>query len=210
MARLVYNPGESDYDVPAGTYRTRFEGCRDVDTSKFTSKFGRDDPRIEWRFRVMGGPFQSKLITWMTGTNPASPKSNAYKMLRWLLGHMPSPGEGLDPAEYVGRYYEVEWEVNPESEKGYLHIARLKEIAPTEALPPPGVAAAPPAANGAAVGGNGGPRYWINDGEGKPELRDAAWVQEALIAGRADFLMRDEGKAGPWGPPASFGFAVPF
>jgi hypothetical protein len=208
MTKLIYNPGESDYDVPAGTYRTRFDGCRDVDTSKFTSKFGRDDPRIEWRFRVLEGPFQGKVITWMTGTNPASPKSNAYKMLRWLLGHMPQPGEGLDPAEYVGRCYEVEWEVNPESEKGYLHIARLKELAAGAAPAPAPPAAKPAAANGAAAAG--GPRYWINDGEGRPELRDAAWVQEAVMAGRADFLMRDEGKAGPWGPPASFGFAVPF
>jgi hypothetical protein len=204
MAKLIYNPGESDYDVPAGTYRTRFDGCRDVDTSKFASKFGRDDPRIEWRFKVLAGPFAGKFITWMTGTNPASPKSNAYKMLRWLLGHMPSPGEGLDPAEYVGRTYEVEWEVNPESEKGYLHIARLKEIAGVEAQAAP----AAPAANGAAAGG--GPRYWINDGEGAPQLRDAAWVQEMVVGGRGDFMMRDEARSRPWGPPASFGFAVPF
>src|SRR5262245_31233899 len=50
---LTYDPAA--YDVAEGTYLCRFEGVEKVDASKLASRFDNDDPRIEWRFKVLTG-----------------------------------------------------------------------------------------------------------------------------------------------------------
>jgi hypothetical protein len=165
VPKFTYQPSESRYDVPEGTYRARFAGTKE---RKFDTpgKFGDNGPRLEWSFEVLDGPQKGKQLSWTTGADPSSPKSNCFKLLKWLLGRAPAPGEDIDTEAYRGMAYEIDWEVNPNSESGNFHIARMKQApapaapaapAPPQHGPPPRRPAAPPAT-----------RFWVQvseDGE---------------------------------------------
>jgi hypothetical protein len=131
MSRIKYQPDQKS-DVPPGVYACRFTGTKDRPPFE-GSKFGKDnEPRMEWFFEVLEGPQRGKLINWTTGTNPASTKSNCFKVLRWLLGRPPNPGEDVETDNFKGRCYEVSWEVNPESETGNLHIVHVRHLPDAE------------------------------------------------------------------------------
>jgi hypothetical protein len=125
VPKFTYQPSESRYDLPEGTYRAAFDGTKE---RKFDQpgKYGNDGPRLEWSFVVLDGPERGKTISWTTGADPSSPKSNCFKLLKWLLSRAPNPGEDIDTEAYRGKVYEIDWEVNPNSESGNFHIARMK------------------------------------------------------------------------------------
>jgi hypothetical protein len=137
--KLVYQP--SQFDVPEGDYLGKFQGTEERPGFGEKSRFGKgDEKRLEWKFEVLTpGDHRGKTLSWITGQVP-TPKSNCLKMLKWLLGRMPNPAEEVDVSQFLGKAYEIAWEVNPESESGNCHIARLKPAAL-----PPGPAAAPAA-----------------------------------------------------------------
>jgi hypothetical protein len=190
MPRFTYQPGESKFDLPEGTYRGKFLGAKETKFDK-PSKFGNDGPRLEWSFEVQDGPQRGKVLSFLTGADPSSPKSNCFKVVRWLLGRTPTAGEDIDTDAYRGLVYEIDWEVNPLSEAGNCHVARMKAVqggpapangAPASAPPPrqappprpgrPPASAAPPPA-----------RYWVQMAEdGEAQEMDLAeltrWVTE--------------------------------
>jgi hypothetical protein len=158
VAKFNYQPPDSKYDVPQGTYVAKFIALRERHFDQ-PSKFGGDGPRHEWQFEVVEGPQRGKVVAKTTGTDPTSPKSGCFKMLKGLLGRPPDPGEDIDTDAYVGRLYEVEWEPNPDSPQKNLSITTLRPYrgavqqpapasAPGAGPTPPGNGAAPPPRQG--------------------------------------------------------------
>jgi hypothetical protein len=181
MPRIPYNPGDSQFGLPEGDYRVRFlrtEGRPPYDGPSKFSKTPSTEPRLEWFFEVLEGPFKGKTLTWTTGTLAGNPKSNCFKMLRWLLGRNPAPGESVDTDSYVGWVYDVEWRVNPDSDKGNCRMEHMRlAMAPTHPAAP-----APAPANGIPAPP---PRQGPPPRPGRPPAPAAAppparyWVQVA-------------------------------
>jgi hypothetical protein len=147
VAKFNYQPSDSKYDVPQGTYLVKFVALRDRHFDQ-PSKFGGDGPRHEWEFEVLEGPQRGKVVAKTTGTDPTSPKSGCFKMLKGLLGRPPDPGEHIDTDAYVGRLYEVEWEPNPDSPQKNLSIMGLRPHRGAAPQPPPAGQPAPAVSNG--------------------------------------------------------------
>jgi hypothetical protein len=132
VPKFTYQPGESKFDLPEGTYRGKFLGCKER-TFDQPGKYGDNGPRLEWSF----------------------------KMVKWLLSRAPAAGEDIDTEAYRGKVYEIDWEVNPNSEAGNCHVARMKlaAVAGSPGPTPAPASAAPttPPANGAAPPPRQGP-----------------------------------------------------
>jgi hypothetical protein len=125
--KIKYNPEDQRFDVPAGTYLVRFEGTRDKPPIKDSKYGGSDEPRMGWRFKVLGPPGNQqvgKVIEQETGTYP-SPKSKLVYLLNLMLGGSLQPGQEVDVEGLAGRTYQLVWAVNPASEKGNPHVAAL-------------------------------------------------------------------------------------
>jgi hypothetical protein len=207
MPRFTYQPAESKYDAPEGTYRVKFVGSRERRFGK-PSKFGGDGPRLEWEFEVVVGPCRGKTLSKTTGTDPSSPKSGCFKMLKGLLGRAPEPAEDVDTDQFVGREYEIDWEKNPESPDGNMHIARLKPVGaapaspPRPALPPVRVETPPgPPPRPAKV------EKWYVDGCGE-QLFDRDELQKWLDDNHRDPALVEVNRAGDldWKFATNFGF----
>lgn len=225
MPQFTYHPGESKYDVLPGTYRVRYKGARDREPFKGPSKFGTpsDEPRVEWQFEVQEGASLGKLVCWTTGTDPSSPKSNCYKVVRWLLGREPTAGEFIDTEACVGRLYELTWAKNPNSTSGNCWIEHLRLLDDTPASP-----FAKPAEPLRANGGSPPPRkpnghpalpwegkkFWVDLGKGQPELTDGKDLQDWFQATGTEPANLDIAPEGgnEWRPASEFGFKqeIPF
>lgn len=217
MAQISYQPSEQKWDVPEGVYSARFLGEEKRPPYDGPSRFKSapsTEPRYEWKFEITEGPARGKVIAWTTGSSPASPKSNCFKMVKWLLGRAPAPGEVVDTASFVDRLYEVTWELNPDSEMGNCRIAHLKLLSvgsapasPTPARPAPAPASARPAPGRA----NAPPpkpviQWWVDDGE-EVQLRPESDVQQFVDAGKGEAIkLMAANQEGGWKTPAEVGF----
>jgi hypothetical protein len=194
VPRFTYQPGESKFDLPEGTYRGKFLGCKER-TFDQPGKYGDNGPRLEWSFEVIDGPEKGKVLSYTTGASPSSPKSNCFKMVKWLLSRAPAAGEDIDTEAYRGKVYEIDWEVNPNSEAGNCHVARMKlaAVAGSPGPTPAPASAAPttPPANGAAPSTRQGPpprkaapparRFYVyttQDDSGDPVTMDEKELQD--------------------------------
>lgn len=149
MGLITYNPGESKFDVPPGTYLTRFIGCVDKEPfqdSRFAKPGRPPEPRLGWQFEVVTpGASLGKIIEQNTGTFPSS-KSGLVRLLNMLLANQGGlqPGQSVDPQSFVGHVYQIQWLPNPSSEKGNPYIAGLMEMgADASTTPPPRTVTAP-------------------------------------------------------------------
>ena len=225
---ITYDP--TAFDVPAGTYVGRLNEVLDKPPFE-ASKFGPSvEPRLAWRFEVVGPPgcpAMGKTIEQGTGTKP-TPKSGLVRFLTLLLGRMPTKGERIDPASFVGREYQIMWTVNPKSEQGNLYINSMMPMTagqpsgtpppmpappgtaagqrqPVPTPPPPPPPPAPPAANTTVA-----PIYWIHMPDGKTVEASQATVQGHLDMGQEDentLKLMDQAQMGlGWKAAAFFGF----
>jgi hypothetical protein len=148
MPKVTYHP--SQFDVPAGSYRARFLGTEERPPFEGPSKWGpaTQEPRLRWKFEVLDGPCAGKFITQDTNSTLTGPKSGFARMLKGLLGRMPTDGEVIDTDTFVHQSFQLEVEVNPNSESGNLYVAFLKPIPSSSMAPPPrpGNGQTPPAA----------------------------------------------------------------
>jgi hypothetical protein len=72
-AEIYYDPdGDSQFDVPAGQYLVRFEGCFDKGPFKEGPNAG--EPRWGCRFKVLEGPHAGKTIEQDINTKPRDRK----------------------------------------------------------------------------------------------------------------------------------------
>jgi hypothetical protein len=152
MPKMTYGETVTTMEVPAGRYVARFTGTEDREPFK-ESKFGGGDggPRLGWLFEVAEGQYRGKKISQESGLR-ASPKSTAARIVAGLTGGQVAIGQAVDTDQFVGRLYVVKVAVNPNSDKGNLHIADIE--------PHNGAPAAAPAQ--APVAGGPPPRRNVN------------------------------------------------
>ncbi len=221
MQPIVFKPE----GPPEGTYVCKFLGVQDVDTSKWKeSKYGNgNEPRIEWCFQVAAGPEAGQRLTQLSGTDPRSQMSTCYRIMRGMLGrpHLQS-GDVFNPQDFVGKHFEVRWEINARSEAGRTHIASIREVSPpapgaqvaprTPPKPPapPGAPAAPPPP---AELSSPAPRYWVLNEKGQVENEPVPEQDVRVRVNAGETLqLKDEAQASEWKPAKEWGFAeeIPF
>jgi hypothetical protein len=153
---------DSKFDVEPGEYLARFIELKDKDPFE-NSKFGNgNEPRYGWQFEIVGPPgtpMMGKIIEQNTGTNPTK-RSGLIRLLDMMIPGGIQPKQTVNPPDFIGRLYRINWKVNPDSDKGNCHIAFLAEVgAGASTTPPPRtvtnphappVQAAPPQSNSAA------------------------------------------------------------
>jgi hypothetical protein len=100
--------GESDFGAPAGIYsECRFEGIFPMNGALRVGRDGKPmPPGIEWRFKILSGPFAGRTIGRITGEKPTA-KNSCGEMLCGLVGHPLRVGESFDPATVVGQAFQV-------------------------------------------------------------------------------------------------------
>jgi hypothetical protein len=154
MPKMTYGESTTLLEVPAGWYVARFLGTESREPIK-ESRFGNEGaPRMGWLWEVVEGPHRGKKISQESGVR-ASLKSTAMRMLTGLSGGKVAVGQQVDTDTFTGKLYRVKVAVNPDSDKGNLHVADVEPYeAPAPALagngrpaagPPPRRPAAPPA-----------------------------------------------------------------
>jgi hypothetical protein len=104
----VMQKGESEFGAPAGIYQEcRFEG---VFQMTGPPRNGRDGlpmpPGIEWRFKILSGPFAGRTIGRITGMKPTA-KNSCGTMLDGVAGRPLRVGENFDPDTVVGQVFQV-------------------------------------------------------------------------------------------------------
>jgi len=178
-------------NVPAGTYTARFLGTEDREPMD-GSKFGKGMiPRMSWVWEVTEGPEAGKRIAQDTGT-AAVPKSGAARVLLGLTGGQVQPGKSVDTNSFVGKLYQLEVAVNPDSDKGNLHVALIKPLAAgaTASSPPPPPPAAgpkPPPRPPAPPRPQASRKYWaVLEEGGEPRLVEEKEFQEYIETHQLD------------------------
>jgi hypothetical protein len=184
MTTIHFDPA-SEFDVPAGTYSVRFEGLVDkepFENSRYARPGEPPEPRWGWRFRVLGGEQDGKVIEEVTGRK-ATRKARLTQLLSWLMGGNLQPGTDVRVEDLVGRTYRLVWAPNPNSEKGNNHIAHLEPAAAggngaaaADAPPPP-----PRAKRPATPAASEGAEFWVDVGEGRPPVKKSRSAVEEMI-----------------------------
>jgi hypothetical protein len=214
MPKLTYTPNDTRYDVPPGTYVVKFLRAKDRPPFDGVSRFSKQpstDPRLEWEFEVLEGPQKGQIIGWTTGSAPRGPKSNCWKMVRWLLGRAPNPAEEVDTDQYVGRLFRVVWEVNPESEAGNCHIAHMEpaQAAAGAHAAPNGPRRQGPPPRPAAPAAPAPSRFYVADrGEQLWTREEVQALLEQTQKHPRDLEVVPEGGS-EWKAAAEFGFTDP-
>jgi hypothetical protein len=127
MPKMTYGETVTTMEVPAGRYVARFTGTEDREPFK-ESKFGGagdGGPRLGWLFEVVEGQYRGKKISQESGLR-ASPKSTAARVVAGLAGGQVAVGQAVDTDQFIGRLYVVKVAVNPNSDKGNLHVADIE------------------------------------------------------------------------------------
>jgi hypothetical protein len=194
-------PGEYDVELVALEDRKPFEG----------SKYGKGEPRLAWRYKILSGPHQGEVIEQNTGADPkfGGPKSKQTQTVTMMLGRKLAKNEKIDGDAFVGGRWRATWAVNPESEKGYCHIVAMRplEVGNGEAPPPPPpkYLATPAASEGA--------EFWVLVEEGQPPVKKSrSALEEYIREGGVDpgaVLVQEVGKATGWVPASQCGFQGP-
>jgi hypothetical protein len=204
--------GESKFGikVPEGWYPVRFVGIEDREPFPEKGKFGGGgEPRIAWVFEVTDGEHKGQRIEQESGC-VASPKSTCARMLLKLSGRAIRAGEDVTVEPFLNRRYRLKVAVNPDSDKGNLHVADLEAAAPPPPPKPP--KPAPNPQDGAAPLPPPDRRYFVaKDGE-TPVLTDTADIQSYLISSRIkpeELLLCPEGDT-VYKSADQFGFTIPF
>lgn len=124
---FTYGSTNFGIQVPAGRYRARFVGTEDREPFQGESRFGNKDsgPRMAWVFEVLDGEHRGKKIVPETGCQ-TSPRSKCAAMLRGLVGANLAVGQQVNVESYVGKTYMLKIDVNPDSDKGNLHVADME------------------------------------------------------------------------------------
>jgi hypothetical protein len=191
-------PGTYDVELVAVEDRKPFEG----------SKYGRGDPRLGWRFKVLAGEHQGEVIEQNTGTIPSGPKSKLTQLLTMMLGRKLGRGERVDGDAFIGRRWKLTWAVNPESEKEYCHVVALAPLAVGN-----GDAPAPSPRRPITPAVSEGAIFWAIVEEGQPPVQKSRSALEELIReDRLDpkkVLVQEVGKATGWMPASQCGFKEP-
>jgi hypothetical protein len=169
MPKMTYGESTTLLEVPAGWYVARFVGTEARDPIK-ESRFGNEGaPRMAWLWEVAEGPMRGKKISQESGVRASKGAnvSTAYRMLYGLSGGRLQVGEQVDTDRWVGHLYRVKVAVNPNSDKGSLHVA---DVEPYDAQSPTGNAAVRHAAGppprrqsgpAAAAAPPPEPSYWV-------------------------------------------------
>lgn len=132
MPKMTYGESTTLLEVSAGWYVARFVGTEAREPIK-ESRFGNEGaPRMGWLWEVTEGPMRGKKISQESGVR-ASLKSTAMRMLTGLSGGKVAVGQQVDTDTFVGKLYRVKVAVNPDSDKGNLHVA---DVEPYEASTP--------------------------------------------------------------------------
>jgi hypothetical protein len=210
VTTIHYDPTESDFDVPAGTYAVRFEGVVDkkpFENSAYTKPGQPPEPRWGWRFLVLEGDQKGKTIEQETGRK-ATKKSKLAYLLNLLLAGDLKAGQNVEVEALIGRTYRLTWAVNPDSPKGNCHVSHLLPLAA-------------PTANGSAPGPAPGPTpadsdtpptqtFWV-EVDGEVVKRDRAAVADLLESTQrsAATLMLCPVGSKTWALASDLGFADP-
>jgi hypothetical protein len=185
---------DQKYDaVPAGTYEVEFIGIEEREPFEGPSKFKRaapDEKRLGWRFRVLSGEYQSKVIEQGTGPTIAGPKSKLAQLLVMMLDRPLRKDERIEADSLLGFRYRLSWTINPTSEQGRCHVSsmerlsRLPPAAPQPVNGPPAQAAAPPPQAPPPSNEAAGGMFWVDLGDGQPPTSLSRASVQALIKER--------------------------
>jgi hypothetical protein len=134
---------DTKFGAPQGLYRAKFLGVEPKDHPEY-------GPGCEWQFEILEGDYRGKVVTRTTGTEP-SLKNACGRMLTQLTGGAIAIEQEFDPADYVGRAYQVMVESNSTG-----NGTRVGTVMPINQPAAPPAPAATPArvempANGAAA-----------------------------------------------------------
>jgi hypothetical protein len=196
--KMTYGKSPFAISVPAGWYTAKFIGVVEREPIK-DDKFGRGSvERMAWKFEITDGPRRGETIEQESGRVP-SPKSTCARIVAGLSGGKIAVGDEVDPDYYVGKLYKLKVSVNPNSDKGNLHVS---DIEPLDGLP----SSAPPAA--AAATTTNGDCYWIDSGNAGVTKGTSEDVRHLIFSGgykAADLQIRRVGE-NDWKPASEFGF----
>jgi hypothetical protein len=99
---------ESEFGAPAGVYVAEFQGVFPM--TEATPRLGRDGkpmpPGIEWRFKIVEGPFAGRIISRITSKTPTA-KNACGVLLDGVAGRPLGLEEVFDPDTMRGRQYQV-------------------------------------------------------------------------------------------------------
>jgi hypothetical protein len=201
LGRTFVNEPKFDA-VPAGTYEVQLVAVEDRKPFEGGKYGGGSEPRLGWRFKVLSGPHQDKVIEQGTGTTLGGPKSRLTQLLTMMLGRKLAKGERVDGDALIGRRWQLVWAVNPESEKEYCHVVALTALPNGEAPPLPPRSLTP--------NDTGGGLFWVIVGEGQPPTSLNRAGVETLIKERnldPRFLKVCPVGKQDWGTAEAHGFA---
>jgi hypothetical protein len=204
---------ESQFGAPKGHYVVEFLGVEDQPPLE-GSGYG---PGLEWRFKVVEGPYKDKIISRTTALKPTL-KNSCGQMLSALAGGAVDVGIETDVDAYKGRRYQVRVEANYSGNGTRVGTvmplmdgnpaATPAATAPSangaaSAAPPP-----PPAPRPAGPGFDWSKKFWVVLGVGKePTLEEAKTVQDHIAT---NHLNPDEFQVcvpgSTWEPAALHGF----
>jgi len=214
MPTLVY--GQSmGITVPAGYYTGKFLGTEDRPPMD-GSRFGKGQvPRMAWVWEILDGQHKGERLAQETGV-VAVPKSGCARVILGLAGGQIQTGKAVNTDEYVGKTYRLKVAVNPDSDKGNLHVADIEPLAAgasNSATSPPPRPSAPPPPRQAAPAFPGAPgdtrKFWMQpDGATEPVLDTATSVQNYIAGHKLDPKVVQvciEGGS-EWKPASDFGF----
>lgn len=230
MAEMVYGQS-TGISVPAGWYDCAFVGVEDRPDMIGTmgKNAGLPQKRMAWVFEVLSGQHRGERIPQETGT-AAVLRSGALRILTGLNGGPMAVGQKVNTDTFVGRHYRVKVAVNPDSDKGNLHVADIEPpTGQAPAAPPPTAAPArapaappppaPPAASAAPPPPpqpqrqpDAEPRYWCSDGRETRQMSGTE-IRQLIASGLvkdADVQVQRLDGSGGWQPAKAFGFHEPF
>jgi hypothetical protein len=220
---------ESKFGAPEGTYLGTFLGLK-VMKDDGKPRLGQDgrpmEPGMEWQFEITDDPdHDGANVGQQVGriTSQAPTELNACGvLLRGLLGRKIEPDEEVDTAPFVGQLYRITigpQRNNPEKTQ-VIQLARVRTgPAPTAPAPkpPPPRPPARPAPAPAAPPQVKPERYWVQKGEGEPELLAVhevnAWLAEVKVPPDTVAACQEDAQGeDAWRTLGEFGFkdAVPF
>jgi hypothetical protein len=217
MPKLTYGQTNLGITLPAGRYLAKFVGTEDRDPIQ-DSKYGRGEvARMAWVFEVADGLKKGERFAQETGRS-ASPKSSCARVVMGLAGGQVAVGQSVDTDQFVGRLYEVKIAVNPNSDKGNLHVADMEPRGGGETGGKPPVS---PPANSPAAGPpprrpapSSAPqpsvmqKYWIDTGGADEVQGDGEAVRHYILEKglkAADLMLCPVG-GNEWKPASQLGF----